>query len=321
MICSTGDVPTAFQVGSTTSSHRASAAAMVTMAASRRLSRRVGRSAGARGGDTQRSGRCRRGCRTRPRARRSDHRRPRRRRRRPSPTTAPRPRSGATARAVGGGPSRRRRSGRGAHDRGGVVGVEDGPPASARPGTVTNATTRAMGTAASTVLRAIGVIRSHFRPGEWGLLSTFPRGWRAMPGPDAQQLRSPLASRSHRQVFVRTETIGSVAGNGLRADHRGMRATLLAMTGARDPIPPTIEWRHGRVRLVDQRVLPHRLVFRRVRVGRRIGGCDPIARGAGRARTRRGGRVRRRAGGVDGPHRARGARRGCSPRAAPDQPR
>jgi methylthioribose-1-phosphate isomerase len=33
------------------------------------------------------------------------------------------------------------------------------------------------------------------------------------------------------------------------------------MTGARDPIPPTIEWRHGRVRLVDQRVLPHRLRF------------------------------------------------------------
>ncbi len=39
------------------------------------------------------------------------------------------------------------------------------------------------------------------------------------------------------------------------------RATLPAMTGARDPIPPTIEWRHGRVRLVDQRALPHRLGF------------------------------------------------------------
>jgi methylthioribose-1-phosphate isomerase len=33
------------------------------------------------------------------------------------------------------------------------------------------------------------------------------------------------------------------------------------MTGARDPIPPTIEWRRGRVRLVDQRVLPRRLCF------------------------------------------------------------
>ena len=40
-----------------------------------------------------------------------------------------------------------------------------------------------------------------------------------------------------------------------------VRATLLAMTGAPDPIPPTIEWRRGRVRLVDQRALPQRLGF------------------------------------------------------------
>jgi methylthioribose-1-phosphate isomerase len=33
------------------------------------------------------------------------------------------------------------------------------------------------------------------------------------------------------------------------------------MTGAREPIPPTIEWRRGRVRLVDQRMLPRRLRF------------------------------------------------------------
>ena len=33
------------------------------------------------------------------------------------------------------------------------------------------------------------------------------------------------------------------------------------MAGARDPIPPTIEWRRGRVRLVDQRALPRRLCF------------------------------------------------------------
>ena len=38
MICSTGDVPTALQVGSTTSSQSARPAAMVTMAASMRLS-------------------------------------------------------------------------------------------------------------------------------------------------------------------------------------------------------------------------------------------------------------------------------------------
>jgi methylthioribose-1-phosphate isomerase len=29
----------------------------------------------------------------------------------------------------------------------------------------------------------------------------------------------------------------------------------------RDPIPPTVAWRHGRVRLIDQRALPHRLRF------------------------------------------------------------
>ena len=40
----------------------------------------------------------------------------------------------------------------------------------------------------------------------------------------------------------------------------GMRATLLEWR-ERDPIPRTIEWRRGRVRLVDQRLLPHRLCF------------------------------------------------------------
>ena len=33
------------------------------------------------------------------------------------------------------------------------------------------------------------------------------------------------------------------------------------MTGAPDPIPRTIEWRDGRVRLIDQRALPHELRF------------------------------------------------------------
>ncbi len=33
-------------------------------------------------------------------------------------------------------------------------------------------------------------------------------------------------------------------------------------TGAKpDPIPPTVEWRNGRVRLIDQRRLPEELVF------------------------------------------------------------
>src|SRR5690606_10357309 len=30
---------------------------------------------------------------------------------------------------------------------------------------------------------------------------------------------------------------------------------------ARDPIPPTVEWRNGRVRLIDQRRLPEKLTF------------------------------------------------------------
>ena len=69
----------------------------------------------------------------------------------------------------------------------------------------------------------------------------------------------PVPPSSHRQVFVRPKPSSAVAGTRLRGFPA--RATLPAMTGARDPIPPTIEWRHGRVRLVDQRVLPHRLGF------------------------------------------------------------
>ena len=35
----------------------------------------------------------------------------------------------------------------------------------------------------------------------------------------------------------------------------------MGLTAARDPIPPTVEWRRGRVRLIDQRALPGRLRY------------------------------------------------------------
>ena len=179
-----------------------------------------------------------------------------------------------------------------------------GPPVSARPGTVTNATTRARGIAASTVLRAVGVIRELTSARECAGRLRRP-AWLGDAEPRRGAGFDPARSRSYRHVVVPPEP-----REGCRTDP-GSRAsaTLPAMTGARDPIPPTIEWRHGRVRLVDQRVLPHRLVLRRVRVGRRVGDCDPIARGAWRARTRRGGRVRRARS-----RRRRSPPRGCAAR-------
>lgn len=43
---------------------------------------------------------------------------------------------------------------------------------------------------------------------------------------------------------------------------------------ARDPIPPTVEWRDGRVRFVDQRALPARLTFVECSTVREV--CDAI---------------------------------------------
>jgi methylthioribose-1-phosphate isomerase len=51
------------------------------------------------------------------------------------------------------------------------------------------------------------------------------------------------------------------------------RAT--AGAGDADPIPPTIEWRRGRIRLVDQRVLPGRLRFLECATVDQL--CDAIA--------------------------------------------
>jgi methylthioribose-1-phosphate isomerase len=45
--------------------------------------------------------------------------------------------------------------------------------------------------------------------------------------------------------------------------------------GPVDPIPPTIEWRRGRIRLVDQRALPGRLRFRECATVEQL--CDAIA--------------------------------------------
>ena len=60
-----------------------------------------------------------------------------------------------------------------------------------------------------------------------------------------------------------------------------------------DPIPPTIEWRRGRVRLIDQRALPRRAPVRRVRDVDELCGAITSPGGAGRARARRAGRLRR----------------------------
>src|SRR3954463_13194539 len=43
---------------------------------------------------------------------------------------------------------------------------------------------------------------------------------------------------------------------------------------ANDPIPPTIEWREGAVRMIDQRVLPGRLAFLEARTVDEL--CDAI---------------------------------------------
>ena len=51
-----------------------------------------------------------------------------------------------------------------------------------------------------------------------------------------------------------------------------------AEAGARapaDPIPPTIEWRRGRIRLIDQRALPGRLRFRECATVDQL--CDAIS--------------------------------------------
>lgn len=52
--------------------------------------------------------------------------------------------------------------------------------------------------------------------------------------------------------------------------------TAAALSGAnlRDPIPPTIEWRRGRIRMIDQRVLPGRLRFLTCRTVDEL--CDAI---------------------------------------------
>ena len=67
-------------------------------------------------------------------------------------------------------------------------------------------------------------------------------------------------------------------------------------TVCRDPIPPTVAWRRGRVRLIDQRALPAAAALRGVHHRGRARARDPRPRRAGCARARRVGRVRRGAG-------------------------